>query len=203
MSQPGLFGSAEERRLDLSQWYTPPEKAKLIWEWSRGATATRILETSAGQGALIAPSIAGGGLSQWTAYEIDPRNVEILRAKWPELDLRPRDFTMDDNPGSFDLAIMNPPYEGELDVAHVLHALRHCNRVVALLRSAFSHGGDRWDAFWRWVNPTRKVTLAGRPKFGGGGSPKSDFCLFEFSGGLRSVPREYGEEVAITECIWP
>lgn len=203
MSQETLFGASEERRLDLSQWYTNPRLCERVWEWSRGASATSILEPSAGHGALIMPSVEGGHLHKWAAYDVDPTNIDFLRERLPGLDIRARDWMGDPEPGRFDLCIMNPPYEGDQDAAHVLKAIRHCDRVVAVLRSTYDHCDSRWKSFWRHVRPTRKVNLVGRPKFGGGGSPKSDFKIYEFAGGIRAVPREYGEEVSISESWWP
>lgn len=200
--QAWLFDATEQRRLDLSQWYTPPDLAAKIWQFADGARARTILEPSAGHGSLIMPS-APAHVAKWTAHDVDPNNVAFLRAAFPGLDVRPLDWIDAPDPGRFDLAIMNPPYEGDQDVEHVLKAIRHCDRVVALLRSAFEHSGSRWEAFWRWVTCSRKVTLAGRPRFGGAGSPVSDFKVFEFVGGVRSIPREHGDPVACIECTWP
>lgn len=199
--QPWLFGAEEQRRLDLSQWYTPPDLAALIWQFADGGRARSILEPSAGRGSLILPS-GPATITKWTAYDVDPNNVGFLTTAFPELDVRALDWIDAPDPGRFDLCITNPPYEGDQDYAHVLKAIRHCDRVVALLRSSFEHGGTRWEEFWRWVTCPRKVTLATRPRFGGKGSPVSDFKVFEFVGGVRAVPREYNEAAPCIEYTW-
>ena len=201
--QPTLFGASEERRLDLSQWYTPPRLAEQIVEWARiDPISDRVLEPAAGRGALIAPILDEWGAAAMpcearvVAYDVDPTNVAVLKSlRWTGLEVRARDFLADPDPGSFDVAVMNPPYENDQDIDFILRALALAPRVVVLVQTKIDHGVDRFERFWRFVDPVRKAKLRRRPRFGGSGSPKGDFVVYEFR--PRDLARQPGEPI---EC---
>lgn len=181
--QPWLLPD-EQRAPDLSQWYTPPWLAERIIAWADIPAGARVLEPAAGQGAFIRPN---RGEQTWTAYDVDPKNIDALRhikgieeadGKDTLVHVAQADFLGADV-RDHDIAVLNPPYENNQDVDFVLKCLRHAPRVIALLRSAFLHGQNRYDEVWRAVQLSRLVILCGRPKFGGSGSPKSDFIVVE------------------------
>lgn len=197
--QPSLFGAAEERRLDLSQWYTDPAVAHQMVKSFGVHREVRVLEPAAGQGALIHPVLRLGDASV-VAYELDPTNLGTLEALGPRVEVRGRDFLADPDPGRFDVVVMNSPYEDDQDVDFVLRALEVAPRAVALLRAAFDYSAGRWDRVWRWVDPRRRVRLSARPSFGEGTGARSDFQILELT--RRTTPRSKGEAVSLLEEWW-
>ncbi len=81
----------------------------------------RVLEPSAGTGALIA---AIGKAPDKFAVEINPDLVEHLaRAGFSGLHVHQGDFLgFNGALGKFDRVIMNPPFSNGQDIAHILHA---------------------------------------------------------------------------------
>jgi len=204
--QAPLFESEHQPSAAASQWYTPAREAKLIAEFADLPDDARVLEPAAGRGALIAAAPQW----DWTAVELDGRNanspeLDRLLARSVIAELWCCDFltTTVEQLGTFDAVIMNSPYENDLDVAFVLHALRFAPKVVALLRSAFRHSSKRWDEVWRHVDVARQAELVERPRFGqgiGGTSPMSDFAVFEFR--RRERPRDRGEATMVEVRWW-
>jgi hypothetical protein len=86
-----------------------------------------------------------------------------------------------------DAVLMNPPYEANQDLAHVLHALTFAPWVYVIARTVFLHGAARRKALWSKHRLRRLAILASRPSFELGGdkqgSPLSDFCFFEIAQG--------------------
>lgn len=197
LSPSDLLPSAPARQSALSQWHTPDDIARRMCEWvGRPQRGWRILEPSAGAGALVRPWLDGGALAlagaeQITACEIDTRWSAHLRAECPGVAVEECDYLHRPAPAEpYDLAIMNPPYEGGADSAFVAKAMRESRRVVALVRSAFLHGKARHERVWSQVESRewRLVGIAylvGRPSFAAAGeasgSPLSDFVTIKLS----------------------
>jgi predicted RNA methylase len=211
---PGMENEA--RNHDLSQWFTPRDLAKRVVEWAieprvsardydGHGRALRVLEPSAGNGALVRPLVAAGAFV--TAIEVDERYLVELRTiaqpldlwvrRWDFLHVKPEDI------GSNDLCVMNPPYEDGLDVAFVLHALKFAPRVVGVFRSAIVHGDERYETLWRWVDITRGKWLRKRPQFGTGpkaDGARSDFCVLDLV--ARERPRKVDEDMNLSFGWW-
>ena len=207
--QPWLFGKDEQRRLDLSQFYTPEPTSERMWDWvSRPSLPHRIVcEPSAGTGSLIKPMLKRHIPDQLVAYDVDPRNVEVLRelltpSAVPAIDVRARDFTADPDPGPFDLIEMNSPYENDQDIEHLDHALNCARQVVGLTRSAIVHCQGRWKKFWKHADIRRRANLIERPEFLGPGAKgaKSDFIVIDVTRRLHS--RKQGEVTTLCEEWW-
>jgi predicted RNA methylase len=183
------------RDLTLSQHFTHPELAAKVVEWALqgqsrvAATALwrgqplRVLEPSAGNGALVRPLVAAG--AEVTAFELDARYTKELAALLDPEEVNgtaivPADFLAlaDALGGSsaawrFDLCVMNPPYEDGKDVEFILHALKFAPRVVGIFRADLWYGVERYDELWSQVRPTRILNLKRRwfknPQTGKGG----------------------------------
>ena len=156
---------------DLSQWFTKPPLCDRIVEWAGITEGMRVLEPSCGDGRLATRIIARG--ANVTAYDIDPRWDHAIRQDF----LGVRDV-------HFDLAVMNPPYEDGVDLEHVAHAARLCDRVVAVVRLVFLAGQERYARLWARYRLSRLAILSGRPSFDGpvDGTARHDFCVFEIGG---------------------
>lgn len=174
------------RDLSKSQYFTPPELAERVVEWCDLTDWTvpgqtphryRVLEPSAGNGALVRPLVAAG--AEVYAVEIDERYCDALDLLNPR-HIECADFlTLAEGPGRFDLCVMNPPYEHGQDVAFVLHALKFAPRVVGIFRSQILHGKARKRDLWAHVRPTRIAYLSERPDFGGDYGAMTDFVVLE------------------------
>jgi predicted RNA methylase len=81
--------------------------------------------------------------------------------------------------GNLNMVIMNPPYENNADLEHVIHAFSFSDRVVCLVRLNFLTGKERKSRLWSKHTLTRMILLSTRPKFCGetDGSPKHDFAV--------------------------
>lgn len=202
-AQTELIGGTE-RDLGKSQWFTPPELAAKVVEWAHPdyclhGHKMRVLEPSAGNGALVRPLLAAG--AEVAAVEMDARyQLELetfLRGPHRPLIWNFLECTTG-GLGSFDLCVMNPPYENGLDVQFILHALKFAPRVVGIFRSALLHGQERKAKLWSQVRPTRIAFLAERPKFGEGGGARSDFIVCE----LQRAPQVPAEMAARATLEW-
>lgn len=203
---------AERRRREWSQWYTPPELAQRLWQWTCKHEAPRsVLEPSVGEGALILPILADPrGCTQIVCVDIDPRNVRRVGSTCRSLAVPPGltvtvhcgDFRAGKagTGAQFDLCLMNPPYERGAAEAFILHALTMARRVCGVFKASILHGQDRYETLWRLAATTREVRLGARPSFGkseaGNDSPKTDYVLLEIV--LRDVAG-HGERMVEVE----
>ena len=114
----------------------------------------RVLEPSAGTGVLL--GALGGQPETVHAVEMDSRLADHLRQKFPLTTVHCRDF-LDLTPDTFepfDAVLMNPPFAGAADVAHILHARRFlapAGRLVAICAggprqaAALRHLCEHWE----------------------------------------------------------
>lgn len=100
-------------------------------------TPFKLLEPGAGSGAILDYIADRNPSAQLSAFEISPTLREILELKGYELEggnfLEPAPLPI------YDFVIMNPPFEREQDIVHVLQALRWLKeggRLVSVLSGA-------------------------------------------------------------------
>jgi predicted RNA methylase len=192
----------------LSQWFTPRETAERIalmasQALDKGKTSWRILEPSAGRGALVTAMLD----QMWnpgdriTAIDLDISNVDAL-AKIPRthaiganfLEIVPGDFD------SFDLAIMNPPFEGGQTEAHIMHALKFADRVVCHCPLTTLAGKARRQSMWSNVQLHRLAICSARPKYGADGG-KTDMCTIDVTLNRGLETQVFAEDVRVE--WWP
>lgn len=207
---PGM--EAEHRSRELSQFYTPPDLAARVWAWCSvyvtPRRSFRVLEPSAGNGALVRPMLAGAKRpDEIVMYEIDPLRASVLLdlcligdAAGVDASFRPLDFTRDHDPGRFDLCVMNPPFEQDQDAMFIEQALGCSTAVVGIFRSAFVHGQGRWNRLWRFTDVRRLAWLSARPDFGGEWGAKADFVVMHLT--RRTVARKQGEAFTLNAEWW-
>lgn len=136
-----LFPSAERLEALRAQWtagdevvnvkkatqafYTPPELASDLVAWCELFEGARVLEPSAGEGALV-DEVNRREFCRITVCEIDPVSADRLKQKLdPATDtLNVCDFLDADHFGNFDRIVMNPPFTKGQDIKHVRHAWR-------------------------------------------------------------------------------
>lgn len=159
---------AQQRVIALSQWMTDPWVAKLIADVAE-VRNKRVLEPSAGRGALVDAALAGG--AQYVhAVELDGKLARALQQRVKREDLPVGvfrgDFLKFTAPATYDVATANPPYEGGQDLSHVLHMLKLAEHVVVELRLSALAGVLRHDALWSRFDVRQVLVLPQRPDHG-------------------------------------
>jgi hypothetical protein len=122
-------GEAVNTRTLLQSFYTPRPLADRVVKSVKIKHGMRVLEPSAGGGALILAA-AGVAAVDIDAYDIDPLVIARLDAVRPAvvdaggtLLVKVQDFLTVKPDPIYDAVIMNPPFAGGQDVAHVTHAI--------------------------------------------------------------------------------
>lgn len=177
----------------LAPWLTPDPLAARVAEFAlrdRSPRSVRILEPSAGEGAIVAALMGRGvPLDAITAVELHGGRVDHLRRSFPGLRVIHRDFIgwaedafEDGGPTDppFDLAVMNPPYDDGQDTDHVEAASLLARDVVALVRGVFRHGSTGRARLFEQCRLVREAVCKGRPQFvdretAKEGSPRHEF----------------------------
>jgi predicted RNA methylase len=120
---------------DYEFFPTPAALVARVIEQAGLQAGMRVLEPSAGDGALAMGAAEIVGREMVTCYELMPRNVAALNSKGFLID-GPTDFLQTEPEPRFDAVILNPPFSGMRDVAHVIHALKFLKpqgRLVAIM----------------------------------------------------------------------
>lgn len=111
---------------------TPPDLARRMVELAGIEPGHRVLEPSAGTGALLEAIVEAGGVP--VAVEINGRLCAQLRQRFA--DVREADFmACNGDLGKFDRIVMNPPFAAAMDAQHIQHArtmLKPGGRLVAI-----------------------------------------------------------------------
>lgn len=150
---------------------TPLGIAWAMAEAAEIAPGERVLEPSAGLGALIGCAHAQAPEAQWHVNEIEPVRYHVLKALLPQATVTCADATALDADG-FDVVLMNPPFSADAgtrrkrpgeDARHVAQAtarLRPGGRLVTVT-GAYTLPGERtWD---RAFNALGAESLFGTP----------------------------------------
>lgn len=129
---------------------TPPDLARRMVEAARIAPHHRVLEPSAGTGALLEAIGRGRPLAEVCAIEINPDLATALRGAYSgsgTIHVHRGDFLdFEPDAGGFDRIVMNPPFADGQDVRHVTHALRFLRpggRLVAVMSAGVTFREDR------------------------------------------------------------
>ncbi len=118
---------------------TPPAMVDRLLSLADVESHHRVLEPSAGQGA-IADRLPG----TLTLVELQAQHCEVLRGKG--YDPIEGHFLATPLPATFDRVVMNPPFERCQDIEHVTHAyslLAPGGRLVAVMSAGSLHGTRR------------------------------------------------------------
>jgi len=174
-------GRGTERQ-DDDFYETPAWAVRAVLKHLPRLAGRRILEPSAGRGAIVRELIANGASPEMiTAVEPNEERAEMVRARGVQAVARPFESYGRPALGSFDLIIMNPPFS--LAEQHIRLAcerewqggpLHSQGKVAALVRLAFLAEGKK-RADFRLTRPHDRVELARRPAFING---KTDSCAY-------------------------
>jgi predicted RNA methylase len=124
-------GEAVNLRTKLQAFYTPAPLADRVAAAAKLKHGYRVLEPSAGAGALVTAAMKIAAVDV-DAYDVDPDVQDRLSAIGVEqaaltggsLSVRIQDFLLAEPNQVYDAALMNPPFQGGQDMAHVTHAWR-------------------------------------------------------------------------------
>lgn len=108
--------------LDLGFYPSPPAVVDALLADLNLERTARILEPSAGRGAIV-HGLRAKGFTEIDAIEIDPRHVAHLRlCAIRGLDVQPGNFLLMPARAEYDAVVMNPPFYGTHWMEHVVHA---------------------------------------------------------------------------------
>lgn len=140
---------------------TPKELAKTVVEMADVSYGMTVLEPSAGSANLADIIAELTPKERISCCELQQENVEILEEKG--YFVQPGDFMSLDPKDAprFQRVVMNPPFEKQQDISHVLHAwdfLEPGGRLVSIMASSFTFRGDaKSTAFRAFVDEHGKV----------------------------------------------
>lgn len=184
-----LTGEIVSRKTELQQFDTPPDLAARVISAARIEPGMRVLEPSAGHGALAEPALDLH--AQVDCVEVDPARVEALRNIGP-FGLACADFLGEKPAPVYDRVVMNPPFTKGQDIRHVMHAakfLKPGGRLVAIMSSTitFRRGGlfDEFRAFLDFNRASVVDLPAGSFKSSGTGV---NACLVSFDLSIAASP---------------
>lgn len=129
-----LTGEITDKKKQFQFYETPRVLAQRMVDYVGLSSAARVLEPSAGHGAIL--RAIGNGPDK-VAIELDPANISwLLRTGLSGLHIHEADFLTcfpdtelksGESLGLFDAVIMNPPFTRGQDVKHILHARKFLN----------------------------------------------------------------------------
>jgi predicted RNA methylase len=128
-------GSYSQVKQDFGQFDTPDLLAEQIARIADVGAGMSVLEPSAGIGNLA--KAVRQFEAMVTCWEIDPKRAEALRGIAHSLNVG--DFLAAAPAPAFDRVVMNPPFAGQADIDHVVHAskfLRQDGKLVAIMSAS-------------------------------------------------------------------
>lgn len=153
-----LTGEVTDPKKVFQFFPTPPEIANQVVDMAEISAGLRILEPSAGNGALARalPNV----VRDLVLVELDPKHDQKLEMYG---EVYGTDFLKltEETLGLFDRVIMNPPFTRLQDVDHVLHAHRFLKPggiLVAIMSPGWTFRQDRKSvAFREWLEAQPEV----------------------------------------------
>lgn len=148
-------GDTVNLKKDFQFFATPPSLAKELVDYACVEGWERILEPSAGQGAIIEAINEAGGQTP-DCYELMDLNLEILnkRKMDGELDfnLLGKDFLQNDG-STYDLIIANPPFTKNQDIEHIMEMYKllepGAGRLVTVSSKSWETGTQKKQTAFR------------------------------------------------------
>jgi predicted RNA methylase len=133
-----LTGEITSRRQQFGYFPTPAPIVQQLLTLARIEPGMRVLEPSAGHGAIALAGADAGALVD--CVEIQPDHAEKIRdAHHPDVTVLVADFLTTSPQPVYDRVVMNPPFARQADIAHVEHAYTAL-RPGGLLAAVMSAG---------------------------------------------------------------
>ena len=162
-----LGGQVVDRKKATQAFYTPPEVADRLVAMIDGIdlTEARVLEPSAGHGALIDALFRRDLGAVVHAVEVDASSCRVLRERYADrpVEVHEGDFLAmtPAQLGLFDCVIANPPFAKGADAAHVTHAwgfVRPGGVLAAIVSPAYTFRRTKAYAAFRELHQRFWVT---------------------------------------------
>lgn len=118
----GQVVSIKTKAQQFGYFPTPAGVAARVIECARIERGMRLLEPSAGKGGLAYPAAAAGAIVD--CIELMDANFAALAGDSKFNSVQRADFLSIEPAASYDRVAMNPPFDKQADIRHVLHALK-------------------------------------------------------------------------------
>jgi len=115
-------GQVEVPKDEFNYFPSPPAVVKRLLQLADIQPGQRVLEPSAGKGAIAYACADAGAVVD--CYELMEANFVALAGDQRLGPVRHMDFLAQAPEASYDRVVMNPPFMKQLDIKHVLHALK-------------------------------------------------------------------------------
>lgn len=167
------IANGEKRNLKKEYQFfaTPPDLAQYLVELAEVEATDRVLEPSAGQGAIIKAIIGQHPEMMVDCFEIMPINITFLE-KLDNAILIGEDFLEFDEskvPILFDKIIANPPFSKNQDIDHIIKmydVLKPGGRLVSVASKHWQLSSNKKEtAFREWVEQIGEVHSIERGRF--------------------------------------
>lgn len=161
-------GEIENEQQVRQAFYTPDDLATRMLEEVGHVPNERLLEPSAGKGAIAGPASTIFGWRYILAIDNDPKAIEalhLLSTYNAGLHVQQGDFLLCTPDALFDAVVMNPPFTGYQELEHVRHAwkfLKPGGCLVSVMTTAMTFRTDRkYTDFhdWRCLAASRMKTI--------------------------------------------
>lgn len=133
-----LLTGKVEKPPKYGEFFTQPELADKVVKLAKLIPGEMVLEPSAGHAALAWPIAKIVGIGNVKCIEIQEKHVKWLRKE--EFMCRHADFLEVKGKPVFPKIVMNPPFEKQADIDHVLHAynnfLKPGGKLVAIMSAS-------------------------------------------------------------------
>lgn len=141
---------------EFQAFYTPKELAEEIaWHLFMPRTGqVRVLEPSAGRGALVKAVLMVNPDAVIDVYELNPLNRPYLDAL-PNVTFLAEDFLAHESGAIYDYIIANPPFAGNADIDHFCRMYEHLSpggRMAVIMSKHWQiSDGRKEKAFLAWL----------------------------------------------------
>lgn len=144
-------GEKVNLKKDFQFFPTPEDIGEWVVSLADVQPGHRVLEPSAGQGALVDQILKAHSNISIHMCELMPSNVEVLKQKyegnrWIMPIHKPHDFLKVDIFYEFDRIIANPPFTKNQDIDHITHMyrmLKDGGRLVSVASKHWQTAGER------------------------------------------------------------
>ena len=143
----------------LQEFFTPSGIAEKVARYADIRRGTKVLEPSAGHGALAV--IARDFGATVNCVEINPESAQVLENKG--FFVINKDFLDFESPDFYDVILMNPPFAKGQDVTHIRHAYNFLSpggTIIAITSPSWQFNSQKkFQLFREWFEEVGGVVL--------------------------------------------
>jgi phospholipid N-methyltransferase len=146
-----IGGQSINFKKEFQFFATPPELAEYMCNQIVGNFAPKVLEPSAGHGALIEAILKARPEAEVEAVELSDINFRVLSEKWSEtidnVSVCQGDFlTMDFGSEKYDIVIANPPFSKNQDIDHIMKMydlVKKGGQLITIASKSWTFGSQK------------------------------------------------------------